>query len=347
MLSRHPLSTHKIQSLFIRRCAWLTIVLGFVPTLVGCYGPAVGHHQWEMLFTDLEGNLRLIRTTSDSLFSNPNSVDVQAIKTKSKCLRGWSEPTSGKLATLEEDEVGPCIRLYGKTMELLGEYRPKNLEDYWTKRPGEHDSLWPSMPILDEYGRIAFVDNDGGLSVGRIINGGLQVDRLCFTGWKSGEGDLGLFWFSKNEIALRMQGSIFLVDVDSGKQQLVRKGGRRLFGVVGDRLVIQSGNRLDYISTDDEVLMTKTFYGPDRPGRWYRAYPRIHIWRLSPDGEFVAYDSTSFWGMPAVIFRHLESGKDVALTKKQIGENLRLGSWNETTSESHSGSNAVTRRSRE
>lgn len=283
--------------------------------LMGCRTMPLPQSSWRIHFADQNGHLRVLLASSQELFRDPATAHVlEQTGTISLCEGGWLDANSGRLATIEHDDAGRAIRVYDESMQLLDEYRlPSSKSDY---------TGTISQPILSSDGsQLAFVDGDGSLVVGKVGSKRMSVREVCKVVEASGSLPLiDCFWVTNSDLVIAYFDAIYHVDLESKDCRLLGDG--KLLGVHDNNLVLSRypiGVCLMNLEGDIRARLGR-IHGQ-------RPYSGHRIHRISPDGEYVAYDSSGRKGQSVIVIQHIRSGRKVYLT--QIGSIRSLGSWSE------------------
>lgn len=299
-------------------------ILACISTLLlihGCQSPDLPSCRWQIALSNQQGKLLLVTTSVEQLFRDSPSLEIDRLHTLSCCRNGWLDQESGVLATLEEADRSPVIRLYDPSMQVMGEYWPSGGQN-------DHVPREPSAPVLLTGGtRIVFVDNDGMLIVGTLADRKIEIDRICnLIEVQDFLPRIACFWLSKNEIAIGFSREVHVFSFSSGRRRLVRDA--RLVGVVNGSPVLgclRSAAILDSAGMVKEVRRCESRFKRDWKNR---SYAGVSFLRISPDGDFLAYDAPSIWRGPLVVIRHIRSGREVEIPTKRFGGITSWGSWN-------------------
>jgi hypothetical protein len=290
--------------------------------LTGCHPQPP--KRWEIALTDYHGRVKILRASPSKLFLSPWSAEiVHRPGTLSRCSGVCVDPSSGTMATIEDEKARSAIRVYDSSMRLIGEHVVPRSGVNWHGSP----------PIISPEGkRLAFFDEEGIAYLADIDT--MQFRRISQLPRKGAYPSSTLVWAGKSDLAIDYLGGVYRVDLQSSDAG--RLGVGELLGVQGKDLLIS-------MPIDDSLarftggvtVATMALDGRSTPLRgksikvsWLEfPYPGgLH--RASPDGEYVAY-STQFWcpDFPLLAIQHLRSGRKVYI-KRPAGIRS-IGSWNE------------------
>ncbi len=304
---------------------WLAgAVFPMVALLVACDLPDA---TWQIVLTDGDGRIEILTVSARELFRNTESPSVvERPETLSSCLSARLEPSSGLLATVERHHRTTAIRVYDRSRKLTAE-----------RTPGPEVELREmSCPaFLGDHRRIFFIDTDGSVTVGQLRrNGEMATEKVCETSLRGGDYRSTIACVDDHTIALDQNGYTYCVDLRS---RTCRKlGGYDLLGThAGELVVTRHGIDVPIKRFPPGArLYLMDMEGAVRPwaGRRTRMslrewiYAGLTVHRLSPDGEYWAYDSALPGRKePVLVFQHIRSGRRVCVNRPRGTQ--AMGSW--------------------
>jgi hypothetical protein len=279
----------------------------------GCGAPkseSVAH--WQVLVTDREGSVYVLTTTPRDLADIVPRYEKKKIEgLVSPCCGAWLDPESGRLATVERRQDGAALAVYaiGSMSLLLEQHLPA----------GNH-----SAPTLSRGGtRVAVVDCDRNLLVGSISSGAPSTCELAMN-----LSDLGtvsasrvMQWLSRDVLIASGSKCTCRVNIVSRECRCL-SDTMECLGVVGDSIAF-----LD-TSTREAVFLDADGREQKRTGFiWGSSYSASWVLRISPEGEYVAYDQPLLggWLGTSLTIQNLKSVRQVHL--KDFKFSVWMGSW--------------------
>lgn len=293
---------------FERKLVWSLCFL----MLSSCGSIPLREARWSLCISDGDGVLWLVRTSPARVLRNPNDLSISRINTIGRCLGGSIDEESGWYATLEEDPAGSVIRLYSGSGAVAGEA--------WSDANGSERGEMSSYPVmLKGSKRVAFVRADGMLVVGSGDGSAVTFRSIC----KLAEAEVAIpeimsLWVDGDGLVIGYYDEVYYVDIESASARKICDG--TLLGMHDGNVVLSDRSAgIVGVALDGQI---KRVFGRVRSGIPYSGHI-VH--RISPDGEYVAYDAARR-GQRALVIHHLDSGR-----KAYVGQiKMRwLGSWTE------------------
>ncbi len=295
-----------------------------VPVVSACH--PCSRVAWEIALTDCEGVLSILRVSPSEVFSIDGSIGRRVVTcaTKFPCYGGWVDAASGLMSTVEDEKEKTTVRVYDSKMRVIGE----------EPMQGRHGSV----PVLSPGGkRLAFVNSQGAVFLGQMPpEGGVRIRQVCQL--KAGcDVRSTLVWVDGGTVAFDYLGDIYRADIDSAGW--IGLGIADLLGAQRGALIVTPPGGPDSPlarSLAGVYVGEMDLQGHVTPLRGMRVrtailesgYPGNRVHRISPDGQFLAYD-TRILGRrdPFLAFMHLPSGRKAHL---RCPNGIRsMGSWNE------------------
>lgn len=286
------------------------LLWGPVPA-AGCSAERVpSERPWEMTFTTSEGEVVVVTVSRHDLFRSKSALPTRRqFRTRAPCRSAWLDPSSRRMATLEEEDGNDVIQVYDQEGALLYEYRPD------AAVVGRVSSC---VCVNAGGDRLAFLTERGTVWICEIQSplrdGSWQICLLVqgvkpYVHWRS------CLWVEESTLVADCARTIFRIR--TGKRDAHILGNGNLAGVVGRSVIAVNARSSKAFTLSD--ASTGERLGHARTRHTYSGFVGV-----SPCGEYVAYSEPRLMGHARFFVHHLPSGKRAQV---QIPPRWKLGSW--------------------